>query len=240
MDLSPSRQHWRRDTEVVDSFPHARHDNIPQIGPCQFLCFFRALLVILPMAATVIGCSTSRQIRRYLFLLLGHVINMLTIPHLEALVAIAELGSFRAASQRLNVTQPTISLRIKQLEESLRVNLFDRSSYRPRLTGEGKAVLDLARRTLELTREMNAFGRRGQRVEGKIRLGVCDTFAITCLPALLSQLEQRTPGIEVALDIDYSANLDKGLREERIDIAFLTSPAPGDSVAFEHIADIEL
>jgi DNA-binding transcriptional LysR family regulator len=165
---------------------------------------------------------------------------VLTIPHLEALVAIAELGSFRAASQRLNVTQPTISLRIKQLEESLRVSLFDRSSYRPRLTGDGKTVLDLARRTLELTREMNAIARRGERIEGKIRLGACDTFAIICLPALLSQLEERTPGIEVALDIDYSANLDRGLHEGRIDIAFLTSPTAGENIAFEPIADIEL
>jgi DNA-binding transcriptional LysR family regulator len=165
---------------------------------------------------------------------------MLTIPHLEALVAIAELGSFRAASQRLNVTQPTISLRIKQLEESLHVNLFDRSSYRPTLTSEGKAILDLARRTLELTREMNALGRRSHRIEGKIRLGVCDTFAITCLPALLNQLEQRTPGIEVALDIDYSANLDRGLHEGKIDTAFLTSPTAGAGIAFEQVADIEL
>jgi DNA-binding transcriptional LysR family regulator len=165
---------------------------------------------------------------------------VLTIPHLEALVAIAELGSFRAASQRLNVTQPTISIRIKQLEESLRVSLFDRSSYRPQLTAEGKAILELARRTLELTREMNAIARRRQRVEGKIRLGACDTFAITCLPALLSQLEERTPGIEVALDIDYSANLDKGLHEDKIDIAFLTSPTTGKDITFAPIADIEL
>lgn len=165
---------------------------------------------------------------------------MLTIPHLEALVAIAEFGSFRAASQRLNVTQPTISLRIKELEQSLRVTLFDRSSYRPQLTSEGRKVLDLARRTLALTREMHAMGRSGTRIEGRIRLAACDTFAIACLPALLNLLEERAPGVEVALDIDYSANLDRRLQEGRIDVAFLTSPSPSRNISLEQIANIEL
>jgi DNA-binding transcriptional LysR family regulator len=86
---------------------------------------------------------------------------VLTIPHLEALVAIDEFGSFRAASERLNVTQPTISLRIKELEQSLRVTLFDRSSYRPQLTEDGRKILVLARKTLSLTREMHSVSRQG-------------------------------------------------------------------------------
>jgi DNA-binding transcriptional LysR family regulator len=166
--------------------------------------------------------------------------NLLTIPHLEALVAIDEFGSFRAASERLNVTQPTISIRIKELEQSLRVTIFDRSSYRPQLTDNGRKILELARKTLELTREMHALGSRRSRIEGRIRLAACDTFAIACLPALLNLLDERAPGIEVALDIDYSANLDCRLRAGQIDIGFLTSPTPAKEIQLERVADIAL
>jgi DNA-binding transcriptional LysR family regulator len=165
---------------------------------------------------------------------------VLTIPHLEALVAIDEFGSFRAASERLNVTQPTISLRIKELEQSLRVTLFDRSSYRPQLTEDGRKILVLARKTLSLTREMHSVSRQGSRIEGRIRLAACDTFAIVCLPALLNLLEERAPGIEVALDIDYSANLDRRLHSGQIDVAFLTSPSPSRDIRLEQVASISL
>ena len=85
------------------------------------------------------------------------------------------------------------------------------------------------------------MARRGSRFSGKVSLGACDTFAITCLPALLTQLD--CPGcqdIEIALDIDYSVNLDRRLQAGQLDIAFLTAPTPAADVAIERIADIEL
>jgi DNA-binding transcriptional LysR family regulator len=165
---------------------------------------------------------------------------MLSLQHLEALVAIAELGSFRAASERLNVTQPSVSLRIKELEQSLGIHLFDRSGYRPRLTTEGLEILKLAQRTLALTREIQTVARNRIAVEGKIRLGAADTFALVCLPPLLTRLEVRAPALQIALDIDYSVNLDKKLHEGELDIAFLTSPLAGPDVLLERLVPIEL
>lgn len=165
---------------------------------------------------------------------------MLSLQHLEALVAIAELGSFRAASERLNVTQPSVSLRIKELEQSLGIHLFDRSGYRPRLTAEGLDILKLAQRTLALTREIQTVARNRVAVAGKIRLGAADTFALVCLPSLLTGLEVRAPALQIALDIDYSVNLDRKLHEGELDIAFLTSPTAGPGVLLERLVPIEL
>ncbi len=165
---------------------------------------------------------------------------MLSLQHLEALVAIAELGSFRAASERLNVTQPSVSLRIKEFEQSLGIHLFDRSGYRPRLTAEGLDILKLAQRTLALTREIQTVARNRVAVAGKISLGAADTFALVCLPSLLTRLEVRAPALQIALDIDYSVNLDRKLHDGELDIAFLTSPTAGPDVLLERLVPIEL
>ena len=67
---------------------------------------------------------------------------------LEAFYWVARLGSFRAAAQRLHLTQPTITLRIKELEKKLDKLLFDRSEYRARLTRQGTFVFTHAARNL--------------------------------------------------------------------------------------------
>lgn len=165
---------------------------------------------------------------------------MLSFAHLEALIAIAELGSFRAAAERLGVTQPTVSMRIRELEHSLDTQLFDRSTYRPRLTADGREILKYAQRMMGLLREMRAAALDGAGVVGTIRLGAADTFALTCLPTLLGRLDDRFPRLKVALDIDYSFNLNRKLQAGELDIAFLTSPTAGPEVAIEPVATIGL
>ncbi|MFO1061380.1 MAG: LysR family transcriptional regulator [Dongiaceae bacterium] len=165
---------------------------------------------------------------------------MLSFAHLEALIAIAELGSFRAAAERLGVTQPTVSMRIRELEHSLGTQLFDRSTYRPRLTADGREILRYAQRMMGLLHEMRASALDGAGVVGTIRLGAADTFALTCLPALLGRLEDRFPRLKVALDIDYSFNLNRKLQAGELDLAFLTAPAAGPEVSVEPLAPIGL
>jgi DNA-binding transcriptional LysR family regulator len=165
---------------------------------------------------------------------------MLGFAHLEALIAIAESGSFRAAAERLNVTQPTVSMRIRELEQTLGTRLFDRSSYRPQLTADGREALKYAQRMMVLMRDMRAATLGGEGLSGTIRLGAADTFALTCLPALLARLEHRFPRLRVALDIDHSIRLNQRLRRGELDIAFLTAPPPGPDLAIEELVPIEL
>jgi DNA-binding transcriptional LysR family regulator len=164
----------------------------------------------------------------------------LSFAHFEALIAIAELGSFRAAAERLGVTQPTVSMRIRELESRLDAQLFDRSTYRPRLTADGREILKHAQRMVALLREMRASVIHGGGLGGTIRLGAADSFALTCLPNLLARLEDRFPRLKVALDIDYSFNLNRKLQAGELDIAFLTSPSAGPEVVIEPLTPISL
>jgi DNA-binding transcriptional LysR family regulator len=165
---------------------------------------------------------------------------MLSFAHLEALIAIAELGSFRAAAERLGVTQPTVSMRIRELEHSLDTRLFDRSTYRPQLTADGREILKYAQRMMVLMHEMRACALDGAGVAGTMRMGAADTFALTCLPSLLARLEHRFPRLKVAIDIDYSFNLNRKLHHGDLDIAFLTSPTAGPDVRIEPLVPIAL
>ena len=165
---------------------------------------------------------------------------MLSFAHLDALIAIAELGSFRAAAKQLSVTQPTVSMRIREFEHSLDTRLFDRSSYRPQLTADGREILKYAQRMMVLMHEMQACALNGAGVVGTIRLGAADSFALTCLPSLLARLEHRFPRLKVALDIDYSFNLNRKLHRGDLDIAFLTAPTTGSDVRIEPLVPIPL
>ena len=75
---------------------------------------------------------------------------IMRMGHLETLVWIARLGSFRAAAARLHLTQPTISMRVRELEAQVGVALFDRRSYRARLTPRGREVVGYAEQILGL------------------------------------------------------------------------------------------
>src|SRR3954453_10932512 len=164
---------------------------------------------------------------------------------LEALVWIARLGSFRAAAARLGVTQPSISMRIRELERVLDITVFERVRNRAVLTQGGRALVATAERIVSLAEQMEREGTRRPLHHGPIRFGAADTFALTCLPLFLSRVEQLVPDLRVQLQIDYSANLNARLQRGELDMAVLTGPVAsmtnnGAPIAAEHLAHLPL
>lgn len=82
----------------------------------------------------------------------------MTHDQLEALEAIVELGSFQAAAKKLHKTQPALSAAVKKLETEFQISLFDRSTYRPTLTEQGKNFYFQAKETLLSFRKLHRFG----------------------------------------------------------------------------------
>src|SRR5260221_521410 len=162
------------------------------------------------------------------------------LSQLEALHWIARLGSFRAAARHLNITQPTISARVRDLERALDAELFDRRSYRARLTARGRDFAALAERIVAMTGEMERRSSRGATLWGTIRMGVCDTFAMTGLADLLARIERAFPEVQVDLDIDHSVNLDTKLQQGQLDCAFLTQATPAPRIVSETLSDLAL
>ena len=164
----------------------------------------------------------------------------LRLDQLEAVFWIARLGSFRAAAHRLNVTQPAISGRIRELERVLAIRVFDRDRQRARLTSRGHEVLKYAEQILALSRDAEQRLSQPAVLAGSMRIGVCDTFALTHLTALIARIEKDYAGVELELDVDYSVNLNRKLHRGDLDIAFLTEPTTSDMVAALPLMDLQL
>lgn len=113
----------------------------------------------------------------------------MTHDQLETLEAIVDLGSFQAAAKKLHKTQPALSASMKKLEQEFQIQLFDRSTYRPKLTEAGKNFFAQAKETLFAFRKLQTYGTElgTKAIEPKITL-VVDPLAP--LPVLRSAYEQ--------------------------------------------------
>ncbi|MFD2854384.1 LysR family transcriptional regulator [Seohaeicola zhoushanensis] len=116
-----------------------------------------------------------------------------TLKQLEAFVWIADLGSFRAAAERLNTTQPNISARIAALEEILNVTLMERDAGSVRLTPRGRDLLDHARAVLRQTEALIAASGQKALFDGTLRLGVTEMIVHTWLKDFLRALRAQFP-----------------------------------------------
>ena len=164
----------------------------------------------------------------------------ISLDQVEALVWIARLGSFRAAAHQLNVSQPAVSGRIRELERQLGGSLFHRDDYRPRLTDLGMQTVRHAEQILTLARSLEDQADPAKTIRGPIRMGFADSFALIHLPGLLAKVEKTYPSAELEIVIDFSANLDKKLQAGELDFAILTEPELNPDIAVEPLEDLEL
>lgn len=152
-----------------------------------------------------------------------------TIRHLEALVAVADHGTFRKAAAALGVSQPALSAQVQGAEELLGVQVFERDRRAVLVTPAGADVLTRARGALAAVDAVcDAARRRGEPLVGPLRLGVIPTVAPYWLPALLPAVRAAYPRLELILCEDQTARLLAKLAAGELDVALLALPAPGD------------
>lgn len=152
---------------------------------------------------------------------------MLEFRDLKFLTAIAECGSFSAASRKLNVTQPALSAAIKRLETDLKVRLVDRHSRGARLSEEGKFVLQ---KTYVIIQDMSEIRSVVQHFSeapmGIVRLGLPTTVAGGLIPELFSRITAQFPLIKLNIIEAMSGALAEMLQMGRIDLAILFDVQP--------------
>jgi DNA-binding transcriptional LysR family regulator len=163
----------------------------------------------------------------------------LTLAQIETFYWIARLGSFHAAARQLNLTQPSISGRIRELELELGCVLFDRSGGRARLTEAAKAIRSQAEQMLSLAREIRDETSTG-RLRGLLRLGVVETVAHLALPGLIRDLNTRKPGLHIELAVDVGATLLQRLNDRQLDVAITTDAVAADGITVHPLGDIDL
>lgn len=148
----------------------------------------------------------------------------MTLKHLEALYWVSRLGSFTAAAERLHSTQSAISMRIRDLEETLGQELFDRSARSAKLTAKGQELVGYAERVLEIIAEIRSRIGDPHIVSGVVRVGVTEYVALTWLPDFVRELNARFPRVTLELNVDLTLSLIDKLRGGELDIALLPGP----------------
>lgn len=154
---------------------------------------------------------------------------------LDALIWVARLRSFRAAADKLHVTQAAISNRISALEEELGVQLFERDSREVRLTDCGRTALAQAEQILRLERELKASVTGRSEAEGMVRVGCIESIAHSWLVPMVRELAVTHPRLSLELTIEPTSHLHAHLLRGSLDVALQT-----DAVVEEHIVNRSL
>jgi LysR family transcriptional regulator, hydrogen peroxide-inducible genes activator len=149
-------------------------------------------------------------------------------PHaLASLLAISEHGSVSAAARARNLTQPSISRQVQELERQLGVHLVERTSQGARLTPAGEILAEGARDLLAGLAALpeKVRSRQGE-VSGRVRLGAIDSIGIYVLPAILARFVQANPRVDVQVVCQSSPQLMAMLLDDELDVAIGTTEHP--------------
>ena len=158
----------------------------------------------------------------------------------ETFVWVVRLGSFRAAAERLNLTQAAISSRVATLEDDLGQKLFDRDPRELRLTASGRLFLGYAERMLDLGRDMRSAMNSSSELTGILRIGVVETVVHTWLPDFLAALRDRHAALEVQLTADSTPRLHDDMRRGLLDVAVQTDPLLHEGIGNRQMGSMQM
>src|SRR5580704_16789803 len=149
---------------------------------------------------------------------------MVDFKSIETFLWVVTLGSFRAAGEKLNTTQPAISQRIAQLERELGVKLLNRDHRVASPTPSGRQLMVYAEKLIGLRSEMLAAVGDRSAMRGVLRLGVAGTIVHTWLPRLIKSVNTTYPNLSLEIEVDITSNLRAHLLAQEIDLAFVVGP----------------
>jgi DNA-binding transcriptional LysR family regulator len=161
------------------------------------------------------------------------------IRQLEAFLWVSRLGSFTAAAHHLRLTQPAISKRISQLEESLGVKLFHGNTRNVGLTLQGRALDQYAVQAAELMTAIRAQIGQGDAIRGQFNIGAAVMIEMTWLTPYISGLRQTYPNLELNLTVDLSYVLRNQLNNQNLDLAILFGPTEQSNLITRRIGKLE-
>jgi DNA-binding transcriptional LysR family regulator len=159
---------------------------------------------------------------------------------LRAFADVIELGSFSAAAERLNLTQPAVSQQVKQLERRFALKLIERVARKVTPTPAGIELMAHARR-LEavMAGALDAMARHATGALDRVRIGTGATACIHLLPPVLRDLRGRLPSLEIAVSTGNTAHILKLLEDNALDVGLVTLPARGRALSITPVLDDE-
>ena len=162
------------------------------------------------------------------------------LDYLQSFLVVIECGSFSAAAERLQLSQPAVSLQVRQLEKSLGATLVERVGRKTRPTAAGAALLASAPQVnAAIASAVNAVAQHTTGTAGRVRLGTGATACIFLLPPILKELRAALPALEITVTTGNTAEIAKALEDNTIDIGLLTMPVSGRSFEITPVLEDE-
>jgi len=162
----------------------------------------------------------------------------MTLTDLRYIVALSQERHFGRAAEKCHVSQPTLSVAVKKLEEQLGVLLFERSAADVKVTEIGRQIVDQAERVLREANQVRDIAEAGKDpLAGPLRIGVIYTIGPYLLPSLIPLLTERAPRMPLVIQENYTARLAESLKRGEIDVAILALPFHEQGIVTQPIYD---
>ncbi|HBX9959065.1 TPA: LysR family transcriptional regulator, partial [Klebsiella variicola] len=164
----------------------------------------------------------------------------LNLGNLATFRLVVQRGSFSAAADALGISQPAVSLQVRQLEQFLQTRLLERTGRGIKATAAGMALLahseQIDRAVNSAMQSVSVFS---QEVNGAVTLGTGATACIHLLPPLLQHLRQQHPLLTVGVTTGNTLDIVRAVEENRLDLGLVTLPVQGRSLAVTSVVDEE-
>ena len=149
----------------------------------------------------------------------------MTLTELRYIIAVAREHHFGRAAESCHVSQPTLSVAIKKLEEELRVTLFERGSNEVTLTPIGELIVQQAQQTLESANNIKQLAMHGKnQLAGPLRIGAIHTIGPYLYPELIPLLHKSSPEMPLIIEEGYTATLTEKLKNGELDVIIIALP----------------
>ncbi len=166
------------------------------------------------------------------------ILPFMTLTELRYIVAVARERHFGRAAEACFVSQPTLSVAIKKLEDELEVKLFERGSAEVSVTPLGEEIVRQAQSVLEQSQAIREIAKRGKDpLAGPLRLGIIYTIGPYLLPDLVKQAIELFPQMPLVLQENFTVKLLEMLRTGELDAAILAEPFPDAGLAIAPLYD---
>ena len=162
----------------------------------------------------------------------------MTLTELKYIVAVARERHFGRAAEACFVSQPTLSVAIKKLEEELDLKIFERGGSEVSVTPLGEEIVRQAQQVIEQAAAIKEIAKRGKDpVSGPLRLGIIYTIGPYLLPDLVRQAIEQVPQMPLMLQENFTARLLEMLRTGELDCAIMAEPFPDTGLAVAPLYD---
>lgn len=156
---------------------------------------------------------------------------MITLTQLEYVVAVDEYRHFATAAEKCFVTQPTLSMQIKKLEDELGIILFDRTRQPVVPTEIGVRLIEQARQVLSATgRIKEIITEDRNEVEGTLRVGIIPTLAPYLLPVFIGDYVRKYPRVKLEVEELVSEEIIERLKKDTLDTGLFVTPYPDEKI----------